>query len=68
MPVHILARQGMHAIASSYGFKKGTSAFYKGISTFSKSTNNLGKKENHLATPLCSSFLDVSIKIIFLEF
>ena len=25
--VHILARQGMRAIASSYGFKKGTSAF-----------------------------------------
>ena len=25
--VHILARQGMVAIASSYGFKEGTSAF-----------------------------------------
>ena len=50
----------MRAIAFSYGFKVGNSALKKGNSTFPKGTNNVGKRQNHLATPVCSSFLDVS--------
>ena len=53
MAVHILARKSMRVIALFYGFKEGTLAFPRG-------TNNLGKRQNHLATPVCSSFLNVS--------